>query len=97
MTSRLDVKRRSTDRLAFVTLLVSGMDVEFKVPQTIPQDLLLIQDIVATTHPVAHHPPSADECPSDDDSIASSANGSDSEVEVAANLMPCGEENVQQP
>jgi len=72
------------------------MDVEFKEPQTIPQDLLLIQDIVATTHRVAHRPPEADERSSDDDSIASSDNESDSEVEVAANLMPCGEENVQQ-
>lgn len=61
---------------------------EFREPQTIPQDLLLIQDIVGT---IQLRPPSVDPH-SDDDSIASSDNEADSEVEVAAKLEPCGVE-----
>ncbi|KAL4062969.1 Gar1/Naf1 RNA binding region-domain-containing protein [Scleroderma yunnanense] len=74
------------------------MDIQFKEPQIIPQDLLLIQDIVATTLPIAHHPPSDDQLSSDDnDSIASTDHEADSEVEVAADLVPCEEENASAP
>ncbi|KAG6337060.1 hypothetical protein ID866_2013 [Astraeus odoratus] len=60
----------------------------FKQPHTIPQDLLLIQDIVATTPPIAQNIVPVDDDTSDDDSIASTDHDVDSEVEVEAGLFP---------
>ncbi|KAG1765109.1 Gar1/Naf1 RNA binding region-domain-containing protein [Suillus occidentalis] len=71
------------------------MDFQFKVPETIPQDILLIQDIVGVITPLkadvwqdVHK--SAD---SSDDSIASSSSEIGSEDEVEADLMVPEEES----
>jgi H/ACA ribonucleoprotein complex non-core subunit NAF1 len=60
----------------------------FKVPSTIPQDLLLIQDlvspIIASTKPVT--PPATD-----DDSVDSSGESTDSADEAEAILLSTGE------
>ncbi|KAG1783563.1 Gar1/Naf1 RNA binding region-domain-containing protein [Suillus placidus] len=71
------------------------MDFQFKVPETIPQDLLLIQDIVGVIPP-----PKADvwedvykSTDSSDDSIASSSSEIGSEDEVEADLMVPEEES----
>lgn len=70
------------------------MDFQFKVPETIPQDILLIQDIVGVITP-----PKADvwkdvhkSTDSSDDSIASSSSEIGSEDEVEADLMVPEEE-----
>lgn len=65
------------------------MDSEFKVPSTVPQDLLLIQDLIGTIPPV----PVAEKCVPDsldssDDSIASTDSEVESEDEVEAGLAP---------
>ncbi|KIK49482.1 hypothetical protein CY34DRAFT_69361 [Suillus luteus UH-Slu-Lm8-n1] len=71
------------------------MDFQFKVPETIPQDILLIQDIVGVITP-----PKADvwkdvhkSTDSSDDSIASSSSEIGSEDEVEADLMVPEEES----
>ncbi|OAX40061.1 NAF1-domain-containing protein [Rhizopogon vinicolor AM-OR11-026] len=71
------------------------MDFQFKVPETIPQDILLIRDIVG------HIPPPKPAFPKDvrdpidssDDSIASSSSEIDSEDEVEADLLVPDEES----
>ncbi|KIJ66237.1 hypothetical protein HYDPIDRAFT_26605 [Hydnomerulius pinastri MD-312] len=65
------------------------MDFQFKIPSSIPQDLLLIQDLVGTPPPRSVTP-KCHEDPSDssDDSIASTDNEVDSEDEVEADLLP---------
>jgi H/ACA ribonucleoprotein complex non-core subunit NAF1 len=71
------------------------MDFQFKVPETIPQDILFIQDIVGVITP-----PKADvwkdihkSTDSSDDSIASSSSEIGSEDEVEADLMVPEEES----
>ncbi|KAH0838065.1 Gar1/Naf1 RNA binding region-domain-containing protein [Lanmaoa asiatica] len=63
------------------------MDFDFKVPSTVPQDLLLIQDLIGTIPSLAvtakHVPDSLD---SSDDSIASTDGEVESEDEVEADL-----------
>jgi len=64
------------------------MDFDFKVPSTIPQDLLLIQDLIGTLPPLtaaAKHVP--DTLDSSDDSIASTDGEAESEDEVEADLV----------
>lgn len=67
------------------------MDFDFKVPSTIPQDLLLIQDLIGDPPPtaVAEHRPD-----SSDDDIASTDGEVESEDEVEADLAPGDEESV---
>ncbi|KIO08566.1 hypothetical protein M404DRAFT_14570 [Pisolithus tinctorius Marx 270] len=72
------------------------MAFEFRKPHTIPQDLLLIQGIVATAPSIAKTCPKTDEVMSDDDSIASTDNEIDSEVEVEADLVPVEEDKEKQ-
>ncbi|KAI6031455.1 Gar1/Naf1 RNA binding region-domain-containing protein [Pisolithus microcarpus] len=72
------------------------MAFEFRQPHSIPQDLLIIQDIVATTPHIAKTSPTTGEVTSDDDSIASTDNGIDSEVEVEADLVPIEEDKEKQ-
>ncbi|KAI6163896.1 Gar1/Naf1 RNA binding region-domain-containing protein [Pisolithus thermaeus] len=72
------------------------MAFEFRQPHAIPQDLLLIQDIVATTPHVATTSSRTSEVTSDDDSIASTDNEIDSEVEVEADLVPIEEDKEKQ-
>ncbi|KAI5997947.1 Gar1/Naf1 RNA binding region-domain-containing protein [Pisolithus albus] len=72
------------------------MAFEFRQPHSIPQDLLIIQDIVATTPHIAKTSPTTGEVSSDDDSIASTDNGIDSEVEVEADLVPIEEDKEKQ-
>lgn len=57
----------------------------FKIPSIIPQDLLLIQDLIGPVVPPAQ-PPAADA----DDSVDSSGESTDSVEEVEANLRPLG-------
>jgi H/ACA ribonucleoprotein complex non-core subunit NAF1 len=71
------------------------MDFQFKVPETIPQDILLIQDIVRVITP-----PKVDvwkdlhkSTDASDDSIASSSSEIGSEDEVEADLMVPEEES----
>jgi H/ACA ribonucleoprotein complex non-core subunit NAF1 len=71
------------------------MDFQFKVPKSVPQDILLIQEIVGVVPPPKsdvwkHVHKSAD---SSDDSIASSSSEIDSEDEVEADLMVPEEES----
>ncbi|KAI6136374.1 Gar1/Naf1 RNA binding region-domain-containing protein [Pisolithus sp. B1] len=72
------------------------MAFEFRQPHAVPQDLLLIQDIVATTPHVAKTSSGTGEVTSDDDSIASTDNEIDSEVEVEADLVPIEEDKEKQ-
>lgn len=65
------------------------MDFDFKVPSTIPQDLLLIQDLIGTLPSLSvasKHV--ADSLDSSDDSIASTDGEAESEDEVEADLAP---------
>lgn len=57
----------------------------FKIPSIIPQDLLLIQDLIGPVVPPIQ-PPEADT----DDSVDSSGESTDSVEEVEANLLPLG-------
>ena len=57
----------------------------FKIPSTIPQDLLLIQDLIGPVAPPTQ-PPAADA----DDSVDSSGESTDSVEEVEANLISVG-------
>jgi H/ACA ribonucleoprotein complex non-core subunit NAF1 len=57
----------------------------FKIPSTIPQDLLLIQDLIG---PVA--PPTQPLAADTDDSVDSSGESTDSVEEVEANLISVG-------
>lgn len=62
---------------------------DFKVPSTVPQDLLLIQNLIETIPPLtvtAKHTP--DSLDSSDDSIASTDGEIESEDEVEADLVP---------
>ncbi|KAG1845973.1 Gar1/Naf1 RNA binding region-domain-containing protein [Suillus tomentosus] len=72
------------------------MDFQFKVPESVPQDILLIQEIVGVIPP-----PKADvwkdvhkSTDLSDDSIASSSSEIDSEDEVEADLMVPEEESA---
>jgi H/ACA ribonucleoprotein complex non-core subunit NAF1 len=70
------------------------MDFNFKVPSTIPQDLLLIQDLIGTLPPLtvaSKH--IADLLNSSDDSIASTDGEAESEDEVEADLAPRDDES----
>ncbi|KAF9245834.1 NAF1-domain-containing protein [Melanogaster broomeanus] len=71
------------------------MNVEFKVPSTIPQDLLLIQDLIGDPDSFTVIPNRIPDPPSSsDDSIDSTDNEVGSEDEVEAGLLPAEEENV---
>lgn len=70
----------------------------FKVPQSIPQDLLLIQELIAAPQPSASGPQSPAELPQipslrkpeasqDNDDISSSGEDTDSEDEIATGLI----------
>lgn len=61
----------------------------FKIPSTIPQDLLLIQDLIGPVIPPARPTPPVDE----DDSVSSSGESTDSADEVEANLISVGEKS----
>lgn len=68
------------------------MNFDFKVPSTVPQDLLLIQDLIGTIPPLtlsAKHVPDD----SSDDSIASTDGEVESEDEVEADLAPGDEDS----
>jgi H/ACA ribonucleoprotein complex non-core subunit NAF1 len=72
----------------------AGTDHEgFKIPTTIPQDLLLIQDIIGPlippTQPLTL--PAADP----DDSVDSSGESTDSAEEVEANLLLVGRKSTR--
>lgn len=70
------------------------MDFNFKVPSLIPQDLLLIQDLIGTlpeSSVTAKDVP--DSLDSSDDSIASSNDEAESEDEVEAGLVPHDEDS----
>ncbi|KIK94144.1 hypothetical protein PAXRUDRAFT_33679 [Paxillus rubicundulus Ve08.2h10] len=70
------------------------MDIEFKVPSAIPQDLLLIQDLIGTPALLTDTLKDLPDPPnSGDDSIDSTDNEVDSEDEVEADLLPRREEN----
>ncbi|KAG1754933.1 Gar1/Naf1 RNA binding region-domain-containing protein [Suillus paluster] len=71
------------------------MDFRFKVPETIPQDLLLIRDIVGAIPSLKADVPKdvQESADSSDDSIASSSSEIDSEDEVEADLMVPDEES----
>jgi hypothetical protein len=56
----------------------------FKIPSAIPQDILLIQDLIGPTQPLTL--PAADP----DDSVDSSGESTDSAEEVEANLLYVG-------
>ena len=60
------------------------MDFDFKVPSTVPQDLLLIQDLIGTLPQLTV----AASLDSSDDSIASTDGEAESEDEVEAGLAP---------
>lgn len=70
------------------------MDFDFKVPSAIPQDLLLIQDLIGAISPppvnTKHVPDSLN---SSDDSIASTDDEVESEDEVEADLVPHDEDS----
>lgn len=70
------------------------MNFQFKVPETIPQDILLIRDIVGYIPPANpdFQKDVRDSIDSSDDSIASSSNEIDSEDEVEADLLVPDEE-----
>jgi H/ACA ribonucleoprotein complex non-core subunit NAF1 len=70
----------------------------FKVPQSIPQDLLLIQELIGAPQPSTSVPqplvepppipsPSKPEAPQDNDDISSSGEDTDSEDEIATDLI----------
>lgn len=61
----------------------------FKIPSTIPQDLLLIQDLIGPVIPPAQPAPPLDE----DDSVSSSGESTDSADEVEANLISVGDKS----
>ena len=62
----------------------AGKDHEgFRVPSTIPQDLLLIQDLIGPLVP----PTQPLTLPDPDDSVDSSGESTDSAEEVEANLL----------
>ncbi|KAH7930936.1 NAF1-domain-containing protein [Leucogyrophana mollusca] len=63
------------------------MDFQFKVPENIPQDILLIQDLVGVVTPVKQDHRKDVHIESSDDSIDSSGSDGDSEDEVEANLL----------
>ncbi|EIW86990.1 NAF1-domain-containing protein [Coniophora puteana RWD-64-598 SS2] len=65
------------------------MEADFKVPSSVPQDLLLIQELVALPKTQTKERPSAN---SSDDSIESSGSEVDSEDEVQADLLKDDEE-----
>ncbi|KAG8219554.1 hypothetical protein J3R82DRAFT_505 [Butyriboletus roseoflavus] len=70
------------------------MDFNFKVPSTVPQDLLLIQDLIGTIPPLTLAPTHAPDSPdSSDDSITSTDDEIESENEVEADLVPCDEDS----
>ncbi|KAG0700646.1 Gar1/Naf1 RNA binding region-domain-containing protein [Suillus ampliporus] len=71
------------------------MDFRFKVPETIPQDLLLIRDIVGVIPPLKADvlKDVAESADSSDDSIASSSSEIGSEDEVEADLLVPDEES----
>jgi hypothetical protein len=66
----------------------AGTDHEgFKIPSTVPQDILLIHDIIGPLIPTQSlNPPAADP----DDSVDSSGESTDSAEEVEANLLLVG-------
>jgi H/ACA ribonucleoprotein complex non-core subunit NAF1 len=70
------------------------MDFQFKVPETIPQDILLIRDIVGDIPPPQANFPRdiRESIDSSDDSIASTSSEIDSEDEVEADLLVPDEE-----
>jgi len=72
------------------------MDFQFKVPERIPQDILLIRDIVGHIPPpkAAFPKDVRDPIDSSDDSIASSSSEIDSEDEVEAGLLVLDEESL---
>ena len=61
----------------------------FKIPSIIPQDLLLIQDLIGPIIPPALQVPLVDA----DDSVDSSGESTDSADEVEANLISVGEKS----
>ncbi|KAH7886067.1 Gar1/Naf1 RNA binding region-domain-containing protein [Phlebopus sp. FC_14] len=71
----------------------------FKVPETVPQDLLLIQDLVGPIpSPCIDFQRSLGQSRDfSDDSVGSSDNDADSEEEVEADLLLRDNENVAQP
>jgi len=77
-----------------LSLSSSGMNFQFKVPETIPQDILLIRDIVGDIPPLKPdlQKDVRDSIDSSDDSIASSSSEIDSEDEVEAGLLVPDEE-----
>ncbi|KAN0138241.1 NAF1 domain containing protein [Lactarius tabidus] len=64
----------------------------FKIPSTIPQDLLLIQDLIGPAIPPARPAPPVDE----DDCVSSSGESTDSADEVEANLISLGEKSERE-
>lgn len=58
----------------------------FKVPSVIPQDLLLIQDLVSPV--ITPLQPVTSAAADSDDSVGSSGESTDSVEEVEANLIP---------
>ena len=74
------------------SLRVQKMEVAnegFKIPSIIPQDLLLIQDLIGPIIPPAQQVPLVDA----DDSVDSSGESTDSADEVEANLISLGEKS----
>jgi H/ACA ribonucleoprotein complex non-core subunit NAF1 len=71
------------------------MNFQFRAPETIPQDILLIRDIVGYIPPANpdFQKDVRDSIDSSDDSIASSSNEIDSEDEVEADLLVPDEES----
>jgi H/ACA ribonucleoprotein complex non-core subunit NAF1 len=71
------------------------MNFQFRAPETIPQDILLIRDIVGYIPPANPNfqKDVRDSIDSSDDSIASSSNEIDSEDEVEADLLVPDEES----
>ena len=61
----------------------------FKIPSIIPQDLLLIQDLIGPIIPPAREVPLVDA----DDSVDSSGESTDSADEVEANLISVSEKS----
>ncbi len=71
--------------LSCVRLKMETANEGFKIPSLIPQDLLLIQDIIGTITPTQTTPPV-----DTDDSVDSSGESVDSADEVEANLISVG-------
>jgi len=71
------------------------MNFQFRAPETIPQDILLIRDIVGYIPPANpdFQKDVRDSIDSSDDSIASSSSEIDSEDEVEADLLVPDEES----